>query len=92
MSSTPPTWGRKVCSSPRTLPTGTVVSCRKCDACMRRRQAHWMRRASQEFELAPRSWWVTLTLRDAALSGASYETAVKPFVKSVQDAFPELVS
>ena len=35
--------------------------CRKCPACLARRQAHWAYRAKSEIAVAPRTWFATLT-------------------------------
>jgi len=37
--------------------------CRKCEPCLRLRAAYWRIRASAETSAAPRTWFVTLTLR-----------------------------
>lgn len=38
------------------------VRCRMCDNCLRKRRNEWAARAIQEFALAPRTWFGTLTL------------------------------
>ena len=37
------------------------VKCRKCEACLRQRAAHWRYRAKAEFAAATRTWFGTLT-------------------------------
>lgn len=39
-----------------------LVPCRKCEACLKRRAAHWRARAIAETQRANRTWFATLTL------------------------------
>jgi hypothetical protein len=39
------------------------IRCRKCPNCLGARAAHWRLRAQQEIRFAPRTWFLTLTLR-----------------------------
>lgn len=39
-----------------------LVPCRQCEACLRRRAAHWRLRAYSEWRAANRTWFGTLTL------------------------------
>lgn len=43
-----------------------AVRCRKCVACLKSRAAHWRMRALQEYRLAARTWFGTLTLAPLA--------------------------
>ena len=46
------------------------VPCRRCENCLKRREAHWRLRALYECGLAIRTWMVTLTLDPAELAHA----------------------
>lgn len=46
--------------------TDLTVPCRKCKACLRVRARLWRRRAHEEVEWAPRTWFGTLTFRPEA--------------------------
>jgi hypothetical protein len=75
------------CDAPYRTPTGELVSCRKCAACMRIRSRRWQRRAQREFEQAPRTWWVTLTHR--ADPAPSYKD-VQRWLKVIRKAHPSI--
>lgn len=55
---------------PRKTATGLCLElhtpCRKCDACRRARQSLWSFRAKAETQLAPRTWFGTITLNPEA--------------------------
>ena len=72
----------------------TLVGCRKCDKCLKIRQAQWARRAAIEYELAKKltveaghrpilsTWWATMTWRPNDVADPTYRT--------VQDMFKRL--
>lgn len=47
----------------KTVNVDIEVPCRRCEACLKRRAAHWRLRAMAEIELANRTWFGTLTVR-----------------------------
>lgn len=59
------------------------VPCRKCDSCRNFRQMTWAERAVREFEIAPRTWFGTLTFKPEkhvmALEEARVELALQGF-------------
>lgn len=64
-----------------------AVRCRKCDGCMKMREAQWAFRAQIEFLLAERTWWLTLTYRGTI--EPNYEH-VKGFFKRIRKAGHEI--
>lgn len=57
------------------------VGCRKCPGCLLQRQRQWMRRATAEYMVAERTWWLTLTYSGS--EAPDYE-AVKLFFKRLR--------
>lgn len=51
--------------SERPVMTELEVPCRKCDACLKQRAAHWRLRAYSEWQGSERTWFGTLTLTPA---------------------------
>ena len=51
---------------PNPVNVDVAVRCRKCETCLNARAAHWRIRANQEFRLAKRTWFGTLTLAPEA--------------------------
>jgi len=43
-----------------------AVRCRKCDGCRLWRQRVWAARAHVEYQVSPRTWWITLTYRGSS--------------------------
>lgn len=53
-------------ADPKPLNVDVAVRCRKCETCLKARAAHWRMRAVQEYRLARRTWFGTLTLEPSA--------------------------
>ena len=62
------------------------VPCRKCVACLRVRRRAWYARMRAELELAPRTWFLTLTFADSDTAGAYVE--VQRFLKRLRKSLP----
>jgi len=45
------------------LCTDVIVRCRKCTRCLKQRSREWIVRCIREMNLAPRTWFVTLTVK-----------------------------
>lgn len=62
------------------------VPCRKCDNCLKRRARAWSIRAQQEFRVAQRTWFGTLTVSPQAMSAALNHARARVAANEILDA------
>jgi hypothetical protein len=73
------------------------VKCRKCPNCLRAHARHWAARAATEISVAPRTWFVTLTMTvenhlrfEYAISGVGHMTDAEKYKALVRAEYGEV--